>query len=177
MAIGYTPSQMDPSAGGGGSNWERNMQDRNARDVSTATPQYDRFGNPIGFGWRESDGRITLINGDRYSSYGGSMNVGDDKSFVRDAVNQTERDLFNGPGGNGGGNGGGLPMGLKALAAVPAIARQLGGGNGSGNGNASMPPELQQLLAMAMQRMSQQEPLFQSINAQAMAGLPTAYQR
>ena len=40
-----------------------------------------------------------------------------------------------------------------------------------------MPPELQQLLAMAMQRMSQQEPLFQSINAQAMAGLPTAYQR
>lgn len=38
MAIGYTPSQMDPSAGGGGSNWERNI---NNQDISTAKPVYN----------------------------------------------------------------------------------------------------------------------------------------
>ena len=83
-------------------------------------------------------------------------------------------------GGSDGGNdgspgGGGLPVWARALAAAPAIANQLSNSGGSGSG--VMSPELQQLLALALKRMSGQQGLFDSINAQAMAGLPSAYQR
>ena len=182
MAIGYTPSQMDPSAGGGGSNWERNI---NNQDISTAKPVYNAATGQ--YEWQLPDGSRLTGNGagqngnSPYGPYAGGYQ--NDPDFMPPGSLQNNETWF-GPGGggsqggSGGGNGSGLPLtALRGLAAIPAIARQLGGGNGSGNGNASMPPELQQLLAMAMQRMSQQEPLFQSINAQAMAGLPTAYQR
>ena len=181
MAVGYTPTQMDPSMGGGGSGWERDINNPNKRDVSTAQPQYDRFGNPLGFGWRETDGTITMVTGDRYSSYGGTLGSGDDfsgKGFVRDQVNETGNTVSPGsaPGG-GGGNGGGMPL-SRLAGLIPAIAGAAGGFGGSGGGtNTQIPPELQQLLQMSMQRMTAQDPLFKSINAQAMAGLPTAYQR
>ena len=69
-------------------------------------------------------------------------------------------------------------LGKAALIAGPALAgRAMRGSGGSGSGNASLPPELQQLLQMSLKRMASQDPLFSSINAQAMAGLPTAYQR
>lgn len=71
-------------------------------------------------------------------------------------------------------------LGRTALVAGPALLGRALRGNGSGSGSGSgagLPPELQQLLQMSLQRMSAQDPLFRSINAQAMAGLPTAYQR
>lgn len=173
MASGYTPTQMDPSAGGGGSGWERDINNPNKRDVSTAQPQYDRFGNTLGFGWKEPDGSITLITGDRYSGDGGMIGSGGDfsnKGFVRDQVNATGERVSPGSSpGSGGGNGAGAPL----LAALAGVA----GAGGGGGTNTTMPPELQQLLQMSLQRMTAQDPLFKSINAQAMAGLPTAYQR
>jgi hypothetical protein len=60
----------------------------------------------------------------------------------------------------------GIPLG--ALAAG-RMANGGGAGGGSGDG---LPPELQQLLAMSLQRMRDQEPLFQAVNQQAFAGLP-----
>jgi len=71
----------------------------------------------------------------------------------------------------------GRRLGDAALIAGPAIVGRAMSGGGNGGGNAALPPELQQLLQMSMQRMTAQDPLFKSINAQAMAGLPTAYQR
>ena len=181
MASGYTPTQMDPSAGGGGSGWERDINNPNKRDVSTAQPQYDRFGNTLGFGWKEPDGSITLITGDRYSGDGGMIGSGGDfsnKGFVRDQVNATGERVSPGSSpGSGGGNGAGAPL-SRLAGLIPGLAGAAGalGGNGSGS-NTTMPPELQQLLQMSLQRMTAQDPLFKSINAQAMAGLPTAYQR
>jgi hypothetical protein len=195
MAAGYTPSQMDPSAGGGGSGWERDINNPNKRDISTASPQSDRFGNSLGFGWRDANGTITLINGQTFTQYGGALNgpggaafsdqngqggnaglMGSDKVVPGAALG--ENGGASAPGG-GGGNGGGIPWyGKAAAAAIPAVlGRTLGGGGSNGGGNGSLPPELQQLLQMSLQRMSSQDPLFRSINAQAMAGLPTAYQR
>lgn len=200
MASGYTPTQMDPSAGGGGSGWERDINNPNTRDVSTAEPQYDRFGNPLGFGWRNADGSMTLINGQTFTQYGGALNGPGGRGFSDQSgqggnaglmgSDQVVPDAALGPNGGiggtspggGGGNGGGIPLGLKRLAPlaglVPAIAGAAGGfGGGGGGTNTQIPPELQQLLQMSLQRMTSQDPLFKSINAQAMAGLPTAYQR
>ena len=72
----------------------------------------------------------------------------------------------------------GRPLGRVAAATIPAVVGRALRGSGSGSGSgAGLPPELQQLLQMSLQRMSAQDPLFRSINAQAMAGLPTEYQR
>lgn len=77
-----------------------------------------------------------------------------------------------------GGGGGGLPALLRTIAPLaPLVAGRLQGGSGAPGVNTQMPPELQQLLAQAMRRMADQEGLFQSVTAQAKAGLPTAYQR
>lgn len=65
----------------------------------------------------------------------------------------------------------GLPVGMGLLG------RGMRGSGGGIGGNAAMSPELQALLGLAMRRMQDQEPLFQSINAQALGGLPTAYQK
>ncbi len=213
MASGYTPTRMDPSLGGGGSGWERNINNQPARDIGTAAPQFDRFGNSLGFGWKNSDGTITLINGDRMTQYGGLLSNGSGEAFrdvgmtqqgegdsqggnsrygpysegYRNDPNMTppeslqnnETYFGEGGGGGGGGNGGGVPLALKKLAPFAALAptlRNALGGNDTGT-NTTMPPELQQLLQMSLQRMTSQDPLFRSINAQAMAGLPTAYQR
>lgn len=67
---------------------------------------------------------------------------------------------------------------LKKLAAagipVAALVQHLaGGGSPDGSGGTSgVPPELQQMLGLAMKRMSAQEPLFNAVNQQALAGLP-----
>ena len=68
-----------------------------------------------------------------------------------------------------------------ALSAIPAATATLpklfqGGGDGSG-GDSNIPPELSQLLALALKRMTDQGPLAASVNAQALGGLPTIYQR
>lgn len=60
----------------------------------------------------------------------------------------------------------GLPLGALAAGRMAN-----GGGGGMGSGG-DLPPELQQLLAMSLQRMRDQEPLFQAVNQQAFAGLP-----
>jgi len=80
-----------------------------------------------------------------------------------------------GGGGGGGGNSGGIPGWLKnAASALPIAAAAATGGPG---GNNAMSPELQQLLAQALKRMSSQDGLFAAVNKQAMAGLPTIYQQ
>jgi hypothetical protein len=73
----------------------------------------------------------------------------------------------------------GIPAAMALLGramggAQPLSTPALGGG---GMGNANLPPEFQQLLAEAMKRMSAQAPLAEAINAQAMGGLPTIYQK
>lgn len=60
----------------------------------------------------------------------------------------------------------GIPLGALAAGRMAN-----GGGDGMGSGD-GLPPELQQLLAMSLQRMRDQEPLFQAVNQQAFAGLP-----
>jgi len=64
-----------------------------------------------------------------------------------------------------------------AAKAAPLAAAVATRPNGGANGSGSMSPELQQLLAQALKRMSSQDGLFNAVNAQAMAGLPTIYQR
>ena len=84
-------------------------------------------------------------------------------------------------GGSGNGeSGNGLSDAIKRLAVgggAAALGRSLGGNANPGAATANLPPEFQQVLALAMRRMADQEPLFQAVNAQAMGGLPTAYQR
>lgn len=194
MASGYTPTQMDPSAGGGGSGWERNINNQPARDIGTAAPQYDRFGNPLGFGWRNADGSMTLINGQTFTQYGGALNGPGGRGFSDQGgqggnaglmgSDQVVPDAALGPNGgiggrspgSGGGNGAGAPL-SRLAGLLPAALVGVAGAGGGGGTNTTMPPELQQLLQMSLQRMTAQDPLFKSINAQAMAGLPTAYQR
>jgi hypothetical protein len=59
----------------------------------------------------------------------------------------------------------GAPLGAAA------VGRAMSNGGGAGAG--SVPPEMQELLRMSMDRMRQQEPLFQAVSRQALAGLPT----
>jgi len=101
------------------------------------------------------------------------------KNFLRRQVNDTANAVGSpsgDPGGGGGGGGnGGVPGWLKnAAAALPAAAAIANAPGGNSN---SMSPELQQLLAQALKRMSSQDGLFAAINKQAMAGLPTIYQQ
>lgn len=83
-------------------------------------------------------------------------------------------------GGDGSGGSGGIPGIVRRAAplAAGAIAGRTAFGGGGGTGaSAQIPPELTELLRMSLQRVRDQEPLFQSITAQARGGLPTAYQR
>jgi hypothetical protein len=151
-------------------------------DVGGAQWDYDTTRKEWVFGWKNSDGSVTPASG---RSAGGGSDSGS-PGYVAEAIKQTEQDAFGAP--SNGGSGGGLPLGGKA-AALPAIAkvaiptlamaagRSLTGGGNSGTAAPGMPPELQQLLAMAMRRMTEQEPLSRAVNAQAYAGLPTAYKQ
>lgn len=135
----------------GGSGWE------NPRDASSLRPFFnDQTGQ---WEFRYDDG-ATVGN-----------------SYIRDAVANTERDIFNGPGPGGGGTAGplsrvgdalkrlGVPLGLAAAGrAFGPDAPALGAG--------ALPPELQELLKLSMDRMRSQEPLFQAVTRQALAGLP-----
>lgn len=60
----------------------------------------------------------------------------------------------------------GVPIG--AMLGTRALA-----GGGGDSGQSAISPELQQMLAMSMRRMSAQEPLFQAVNRQAFEGLPS----
>lgn len=177
MAI-YGPSDRAATSegGGGGIHYDPN-------DISNARPVYDPMTGQIEF--RMPDG--TRLGGSgqgqngnsSYGPYAGAYQ--NDPSQMPPASLQNNETFF-GPGGagassapGGGGGGGGVPLALKKLAAgaVPAIAGRVA----SGGGGSQLTPELQQLLALAMKRMQDQEPLFQAINRQAMAGLPASYQR
>lgn len=63
----------------------------------------------------------------------------------------------------------GIPLGIAA--AGKAMTGGFGGGDGGGSSD--LPPELQQLLQLSMDRMRSQGPLFDAVNRQALAGLPT----
>ena len=78
--------------------------------------------------------------------------------------------------GGVGAGGGLLETILKAAPVGAGLVNKLasGGFGGGETGPAGqMSPELQQLLQMSMKRMQAQEPLFQSVTKQALAGLPT----
>lgn len=146
---GGASRSLDPSPGGG-SGWE------NPHDAASLKPYYNEQTGQ--WEWRYPDG----------STPG--------NSYIRDAVRGTERDIYNTPGPGGG--GGGLPAAVSRLA--PLAAGALAGRSafgGSPSGAAPIPPELTELLRMSLQRVRDQEPLFQSITAQARGGLPTAYQK
>lgn len=59
-------------------------------------------------------------------------------------------------------------------AAVPAVGALTAHATGT---NGGMPPELQQLLALALKRQQEQQPLFDAVTHQALAGLPTYAQK
>jgi hypothetical protein len=197
MAVGqnnFSDIPYTSESGGGGIHYDPN-------DVSSAQAFYDSATGQYGF--RMPDGSVL---GSRPAPFYDANNPGGkpsnyNTSQYQNAQNRALRDQGR-QGGNsglmsptqvvpnaalganggpqsttpgGGGGGGGLPLALKKLAAgvIPAVVGRTIGGGGSNE----LSPELQQLLAMAIQRMTQQQPLFNSINAQAMAGLPTAYQQ
>lgn len=65
---------------------------------------------------------------------------------------------------------------LKAAPVGAGLINHFASGDGPGGGGGAggnMPPELSELLALSMKRMRDQEPLFQSVTKQALAGLPT----
>ncbi len=166
-------------------------------DVSTAGFYKDRSGQIV-WGWPTyTNGRQTGVtpvvpdwqrNGTSpYGPYASGYRYGPESIVPGSlydgpgAQNLPPMSLSNGqgasdPGGGGGGGGNsGVPGWLKnAAAALPAAASLA---NAPGGNNNSMSPELQQLLAQALKRMSSQDGLFNAVNAQAMAGLPTIYQR
>lgn len=165
----------DTMAGGGGG---RIHFDPN--DVSAARPVFDaatgqwQWVMPNGGQLSGDAGR----NGNSpYGPYQGGYR--NDPSFMPPPSLQNNETFFgpNGGGasapatGGGGGGGGALPTWIRhlapALATLPAAVNHFGG-----NDQTSMSPELQQLLALALKRMSSQQPLFDAINQQALAGLP-----
>lgn len=68
---------------------------------------------------------------------------------------------------------------LAAPVAATVLPRLVAnpGGPGGGGPTTGTPPELSALLADAMKRMQSQQPLFDSVNRQAQAGLPTYAQK
>lgn len=182
MAVGYGPERAQTSEGGGGGiHYDPN-------DISNARPVYDPVTGQVDF--IMPDG--TRLGGNGQGQNGNSPYGPYSGQYQNDPNQMPPTSLQNnptyyGPGGGGatgapggGGGGGGLPLALKKLLPLAALApslRNVFGGDNGGNANTQIPPELQQLLQMSLQRMTSQDPLFRSINAQAMAGLPTAYQR
>lgn len=77
--------------------------------------------------------------------------------------------------GTAAGASAGIPTWLKRLAqiAVPVATTAIGHQISQNQANAGIPPELRQLLTLAMQRMAQQQPLFEATTTQALRGLPT----
>ena len=169
---------MSPSLGGGGSGWERNISNPNSQDVSQLKPVYD----PLTGQWQfQFPNGSTLQPGQNGNSaigpYRGSYR--NDPAMMPPPSLQSN-DVYFGPGGGAettastSGAPGGIPLKwAKALPVVAALKNAPGGGSSTG----SMSPELQQLLAQALKRMSEQDGLFSAINRQALAGLPTMYQR
>jgi len=176
---------MSPSLGGGGTGWERNISNPNSQDVSMLRAVY----NPVTgqFQYQFPNG-ATLQAGQNGNSaigpYAGSYR--NDPNMMPPPSLQSN-DVYFGPGGgaetgqsNRGGAPGGIPLGkfIKNAASALPLAAALANKPGDGSpGSGNMSPELQQLLAQALKRMSAQDGLFSAINAQAMAGLPTIYQR
>lgn len=171
--------EMSPSLGGGGSGWERNISNPNSHDVSTLRPVYDEATGQWQFQFPDGSNLMAGQNGNSaIGPYRGSYR--NDPMMMPPPALQSN-DVYFGPGGgaetqaaNGGGPGG-IPLGK--LSKLLPVAAALKNAPGSGSPNGSMSPELQQLLAQALKRMSQQDGLFSSINKQAMAGLPTIYQQ
>lgn len=77
----------------------------------------------------------------------------------------------------GAAGGSGLLGSLLKMAPVGAglVGKLASGGFGGGNSGPAgqMSPELQQMLQLSLQRMNSQQPLFDAVNKQALAGLPT----
>lgn len=147
-----------------------------SRDISTVRAIYDPATGQYEF--RFPDG--TPLNGGHGFSPAGPYRDGYRYAPEAQPPNSIAENPMPTAPPSGTGSGGGLPMAVKRLAAAggsAALGRMLGGNTNPGAAAANLPPEFQQLLALAMRRMADQEPLFQAVNAQAMGGLPTAYQR
>lgn len=157
----------------------------NNGDISTARPLQDANGNMLGFGWTNADGTMTTVTGERYTRYGGLITEGGPGSgdTMADYWLNNRVPVRNNPvpteATGGDGSPGGVPGILRRAAplAAGAVAGRSAFGGGGSPTAAPIPPELTELLRMSLQRVRDQEPLFQSITAQARGGLPTAYQR
>lgn len=176
---------MSPSLGGGGSGWERNISNPNSQDVSMLRPVYD----PLTGQWQFQfpNGSNLMAGQDGNSAIGPYRgNYRNDPAMMPPPSLQSPEVYF-GPGGGaettapkfGAPGGVGVPLNkIAKLLPVAAALKNGVPGSGSPDGsNGSMSPELQQLLAQALKRMSSQDGLFAAINKQAMAGLPTIYQQ
>lgn len=159
----------------------------NNGDISTAGPLRDANGNYLGFGWTNPDGSMTTVTGERYTRYGGLEGAGGPGSgdtmadyWLNNRVPVRNNPVPMGGDSGSGSPGGGIPGIVRRVAplAAGAVAGRTAFGGGGGTGaSAQIPPELTELLRMSLQRVRDQEPLFQSITAQARGGLPTAYQK
>jgi len=81
-----------------------------------------------------------------------------------------------GAAGAGAGILGELPDWLKVglTAGLPLLGRAISGGSGGPGGTGpGVPPELSELLGLSMNRVKSQQPLFDAVNRQQMAGLPS----
>jgi hypothetical protein len=187
-----THSVMQTSPGAGGSGWEQNIDNRDARDVSSAQHVYDPVTKAYVWGWPNynAQGRVMSVTPVRTPSASPVGPYASGYQFPQSGVPDSLRPPSDAPAGPPkGGGGGGMPIGslisrLAALGIPALIARK--GLNGGGSGtvpppamdpNAMVPQELKDLLGIAMKRVGSQQPLFDAINAQAMGGLPTRYQR
>jgi hypothetical protein len=112
---------------------------------------------------------------DKLFGLGGKGATDQAGGYIGDAVKGTA-DAVGGVGGGAGtlasiGNAlksVGVPLGVAAAGKAFA-----GGGGGGAVGAGSVPPEMQELLKMSMDRMRSQQPLFEAVSRQALAGLPT----
>lgn len=196
MATSDLPADLFAAPGSGGSGWEQNITNRDSRDVSTAQFVYDKTTGQYVWGWPRGDGSVDPVkptatpasgnspyqNGVPPASQGPYYDTGNTGG---QPSNYTGRDYRAALPPSGGGGGNGTPLGWPAKIAAAAIPAAVGtipklfdpnGGSAPG-GSLQLPPELQQLLALALKRMTDQNPLAASINAQALGGLPTSYQR
>ena len=172
--------EMSPSLGGGGSGWERNINNPNSQDVSMLRPVYD----PITGQWQFQfpNGSNLMAGQDGNSAIGPYRGSYRNDPAMMPPPSLQSNDVYFGPGGGAetqaanNGAPGGVPIN-KIAKLLPVAAALKNGLPGSGSPDGSMSPELQQLLAQALKRMSSQDGLFAAVNKQAMAGLPTIYQQ
>lgn len=154
-------------------------------DVGGASWQFDPVRQTWVWGWSAPGGGVTPAapqgggnaNADGTSAYGPYASG---YKFPDQVMPTPPTSLDpNAAGPSGGGGGGGLSAigaALKKLGiplGVAAAGRAMSAQGGGALGAGGLPPEMQELLRLSMDRMRSQQPLFEAVTTQALAGLPT----